>query len=145
MLVRLASLASPRTCPPSRNPYNSSTRRDSPLSFFRGRNSGSERFDDLRKVTQLGGSHPAQPDGGPPRWGGAPRVPLAFELLHDLQEAVVSGRVAAEADFHLVQVGEGVLHLRGGGGSRWAGISGRDGGQGSLGGMGAGRASEGPR
>ena len=53
--------------------------------------------------------------GGPPGWVGALLVPLAFELLHDLQETIVSGRVAAEADLHLVQVGEGVLHLRGGG------------------------------
>lgn len=53
--------------------------------------------------------------GGPPGRVGAPLVPLAFELLHDLQETIVSGRVAAEADLHLVQVGEGVLHLRGGG------------------------------
>lgn len=41
------------------------------------------------------------------------RLPLAFELLHDLQEAVVGGRVAAKADLHLVKVGESVLHLRG--------------------------------
>lgn len=41
-------------------------------------------------------------------------LPLAFELLHDLQEAVVGGRVAAEADLHLVQVGERILHLRAG-------------------------------
>lgn len=40
------------------------------------------------------------------------RLPLAFELLHDLQEAIVGGRVAAEADLHLVEVGESVLHLR---------------------------------
>lgn len=41
-------------------------------------------------------------------------LPLAFELLHDLQEAVVGGGVAAEADLHLVQVGERILHLRAG-------------------------------
>lgn len=41
------------------------------------------------------------------------RLPLAFELLHDLQEAIVGGRVAAKADLHLVEVCESVLHLRG--------------------------------
>lgn len=41
------------------------------------------------------------------------RLPLAFELLHDLQKAIIGGRVAAKADLHLVEVGESVLHLRG--------------------------------
>lgn len=62
--------------------------------------------------------------GGGPRWGGliqstAPecrtpcRLPLAFELLHDLQKAIIGGRVAAKANLHLVEIGESVLHLRG--------------------------------
>lgn len=40
-------------------------------------------------------------------------LPLALELFHDLQEAVVGGRVAAEADLHLVQVRKRILHLQG--------------------------------
>lgn len=50
----------------------------------------------------------------PGRAGPGRALPLAFELLHDLQEAIVGGGVTAEADLHLVQVGERILHLRAG-------------------------------
>ena len=91
------------------------------------------RSHNLSKVTLLrvsGGwwlphrSGPLRPRAypGTSPWAGAPQVPLALELLHDFQEAIVSGRIAAEADLHLVQVGEGVFHLRGGGGSWWAAV-----------------------
>lgn len=125
-----ASLASPHPCPPSRNPHNSSTRRAPFRPVVWKKDRGSEQpppaqghpVGGRRGLAAPTALRPAAAQGVP--WGGpragAPQVPLALELLHDLQEAIVSGRIAAEADLHLVQVGEGVFHLRGGGGSRWA-------------------------
>lgn len=144
----------PDPCPASRNPHKAPQGGYYPFPFLlrEGAKTLRDSTTCARSPGQGGslgrggltplGLIPAQ--GGPPRWKGAPRVPLAFELLHDLQEAVVGGGVAAKADLHLVQIGEGVFYLQRGGGSRWARVAGGgDEGSGSLRGRGWAGPSEG--
>ena len=37
---------------------------------------------------------------------------LGLELLHDVEEVVVNGRLVAKLQLHLVQVRQGILHLQ---------------------------------
>lgn len=41
-----------------------------------------------------------------------PSSPLRLKLFHDVQKVVVNLRLTPELQLHLVQVGQGILHLR---------------------------------